>query len=105
VARTCLAAVRKSNLRFDLCSGIYAGLLKVRAQGYTRNDSVDKAWLALPLELALSTTTRPASVELGVSALLPLRRNDFAIDNLGVAYGSWPLGLLLSMRAVGNWLL
>ncbi len=105
VARTCLAALRSTELRFDFCSGIYAGLLQVRAQGYTRNDSVDKAWLALPIELALSTTSRPASVEIGVSALLPLRRNDFAIDNLGVAYSSWPAGLLLSMRAVGNWLL
>jgi hypothetical protein len=32
---------------------------------------------------------------------MPLRRNDFSIDHLGVVYDSWPVGLLLSMRAVG----
>lgn len=105
VARTCLAAVRGSEVRLDLCSGIYAGLLKVRAVNYTRNDSVDKAWLAVPLELAVSTTSSPLGVQVGASALFPLRRNDFAIDKLGVAYFSWPVGMLLSLRAVGTWLL
>lgn len=101
VARTCLTATSGALARLDLCSGVYAGLLHVQASGYTRNDSTDKAWLAVPVELAVATTSAPISVELGASALLPVRRNDFAIDNLGVAYESWPVGLLLSMRAVG----
>jgi hypothetical protein len=101
VARTCLTAVRGEQAHFDLCSGIYAGLLHVQATGYTRNDSADKAWLAVPVELAVSTTSNPISVEVGASALLPVRRNDFSVDNLGVAYASWPVGLMLSMRAVG----
>jgi hypothetical protein len=104
VARTCLTAARRAQVRFDLCSGIYAGLLKVQARGYTRNDSADKAWLAVPLGVAL-TTSSPVGVEVSASALLPLRRNDFSIDHLGVAYESWPVGMLLSMRAVGIWLL
>jgi hypothetical protein len=106
VAHTCLTTLRNADVRLDFCSGIYAGLLKVKAEGYTRNDSVDKAWLAVPVELAVSTTSSPVGVEVGASALLPLRRNDFSIDRLpGVAYESWPVGLLLSMRAVGVWLL
>ena len=105
VARMCLAAARTNQVRLDLCSGIYAGLLKVHAANYTRNDSVDKAWLAVPLELAVSTTSSPLGVQVSASALLPLRRNDFSIDKLGVAYDSWPVGMLLSMRAVGTWLL
>lgn len=105
VARTCLAAARGDQAHLDVCTGVYAGLLHVEASGYTRNDSVDKAWLAVPLELTLSTTSKPISVEVGASALLPLRRNDFAIDNLGVAYESWPVGVMLSMRAVGALLL
>jgi hypothetical protein len=104
VARTCLTASRSAQLRFDVCSGVYAGLLKVQAFDYTRNDSTAKAWLALPVGVSLSTTS-PLGVELGASALLPLRRTDFAIDNLGVAYDSWRIGMLLSMRAVGTWLL
>ena len=105
VARTCLSALRNSQARPDLCSGIYAGLLKVRAVNYTRNDSVDKAWLAVPLELLVSTTSSPLGVQVGASALFQVRRNDFSIDKLGVAYSSWPIGMLLSMRAVGSWLL
>jgi hypothetical protein len=105
VARTCLTAVRGEDAHFDLCSGIYAGLLKVRAEHYTVNDSADKAWLALPLEVSLGTTASPVGVEVGASALLPLRRNDFSIDHLGVAYASWPVGMMLSFRAVGRWLL
>ena len=105
VARMCLSAWRGVALRVDLCSGIYAGLLEVQARGYTRNDVVEKTWLAVPLEVALATTTGPIGLEAGASALLPLRRNDFSIDNLGVAYESWPVGMLLSLRAVGTWLL
>jgi hypothetical protein len=105
VARTCLTAVQANQTRFDLCSGIYAGLLTVEASDYTRNGSADKAWLAVPLGFALATTSSPVGVEVAASALIPLRRNDFSIDNLGVAYASWPVGMLLSMRAVGVWLL
>lgn len=103
VARLCLAPWQGARLRLDLCSGLYAGLLQVRANGYTRNDAANKAWLAVPLELSLLTTASPIGVELGASALLPLRRNDFAIDHLGIAYESWPVGLLVSLRAVGSW--
>ena len=39
------------------------------------------------------------------SALIPLRRSDFSIDNLGLVYSSWPVGALLSLRAVGTWML
>src|SRR5205814_2252782 len=85
-ARSCLAAVQSSDVRLDLCSGVYAGLVQVSAQGYTRNGTASKAWLALPLQVAFSTSSQPIGVELGASALLPLRRSDFAIDNLGVAY-------------------
>lgn len=105
VARMCLAPWQGPQLRLDLCSGVYVGLLQVRANGYTRDGEASKAWLAIPLELSLLTTAAPMGVELGASALLPLRRNDFSIDNLGVAYESWPVGLLVSMRAVGSWLL
>jgi hypothetical protein len=106
VAHTCLTTLRSADVRLDFCSGIYAGLLEVAANGYTRNDSVDKAWVAVPVELTVSTTSAPVGVEVGASALLPLRRNDFSIDRLpGVAYESWPVGLLVSMRAVGVWLL
>ncbi|MDF3068134.1 MAG: hypothetical protein K0R38_3735 [Polyangiaceae bacterium] len=105
VARTCYAALHRRELRFELCTGIYAGLLRVEARGYTRSDVVKRAWLAVPLELSLSTAASPVGVELGATVLLPVRQSDFAIDNLGTAYESWPVGMLLSLRAVGSWLL
>jgi hypothetical protein len=105
VARTCYAPLNAHELRLDLCTGVYAGLLRVEARGYTRNDSVKRAWLAIPLEASLSTLSTPVGVELGVSALVPLRQSDFSIDNLGTAYESWPVGMLLSLRAIGGWLL
>jgi len=103
-ARACFAALRSSRSRFDLCSGFYAGVLKVDASGYTRNGSVDEGWLAIPLGVSLTTTWAPLGLELATSALIPLRRHDFSIDNLGVAYASWPIALLLSVRAFGAWL-
>lgn len=53
----------------------------------------------------IRVTTPPVGVEVAASALLPLRRHDFSIDNLGVAYQSWHVGMLLSMRAVRAWIL
>jgi hypothetical protein len=103
-ARMCLSTWHNQTLGLDVCSGFYAGLLHVRASGYTRNDNVDKAWLAFPLGIAISTSA-PFGVELGASALIPLRRNDFSVDNLGVVYSSLPVGALLSLRAVGSWVL
>jgi hypothetical protein len=102
-ARACFASVLGSALRFDLCSGFYAGALHARAEGFTRNASATQPWLAVPVELSLASTPAPAGWELGASALLPLRRQDFSIDNLGVAYESWPVGLLISLRGVGLW--
>ena len=104
-ARTCLSAMRGGSLRLDLCSGFYVGRLSVEARGYTVNKTVSKTWLAVPIGVALATTSSPLGVELGASALVPLRRDDFSIDNLGVAYRSWPVGMLLSIRAVGSWVL
>lgn len=105
VARSCYAALGGANLHLDLCSGLYVGVTRVKAKGYTRNESVSRTWLAVPLELSLATSASPVGVELGASALLPLRQSDFAIDHLGTAYASWPVGMLVSLRAVGSWLL
>ena len=71
--------------------------------GYTRNESATKPWLAWPLEVALASTPAPLGFELGATLLLPLRRQDFAIDDVGVAYESLPAGVLLSLRGVGLW--
>ena len=104
-ARMCWSPWSSGALRLDLCSGIHAGIVKVTARGYTRDGEAEKPWLALPLELSLSTRAAPIGFEIGPTALLPLRRHDFSIDGLGVAYESWPVGALLSARLLGAWVL
>jgi len=103
VARTCYMAVGGAALHLNLCSGLYVGVTRVRAEGYTRNENVSRTWLALPLELSLATAPSPVGMELGASALLPLRQSDYAIDHLGTAYHSWPIAMLVSLRATGSW--
>jgi hypothetical protein len=102
VFRACYAPLAQRALRLEVCTGIYAGSVRVRAAGYTRNDVVDRTWLAVPVELSVSVPSSPLGVELGVSALLPLRQSDFGVDHLGTAFASWPVGALLSLRVVGN---
>jgi len=98
VARGCVTAARGSSLRFDLCSGAYVGRFETEARGYTRNRSASKMWLTIPIELALVHSVRHYWGELGVSALIPLQSAEFAIDGLGRAYDSPPIGALISLR-------
>ncbi len=100
-ARTCLAPVRSGALRLDVCSGIYAGVSKAQASGFTRNESATTPWLALPLELALASVSPSFGWELGAAALVPLRHHEFAVDGVGVAYEPTAVGGLLSLRVVG----
>jgi hypothetical protein len=104
-ARSCLAPYRDRRLRFDVCSGVYAGVLKGEGSGYTRNESASTPWLALPFELALHSVSPGFGWELGAAALVPIRRHDFEVDGVGVAYASPAIAGLLSLRAVGLWAL
>ncbi|WP_437279571.1 hypothetical protein WME90_03155 [Sorangium sp. So ce375] len=105
VVRACFAAAGTEVLRLDVCSGIHAGRLKAAASGFTRNDAVEKTWLAVPIELSLASLAGPLGFEVGAAALVPLRRNDFSVDGVGVAYRSPPVGVLVSLRGVGVWVL
>ncbi|WP_438041618.1 hypothetical protein [Sorangium sp. So ce128] len=103
--RACFAAAGVGVLRFDVCSGVHAGRLKVAASGFTRNDAVETTWLAVPIELSLASLAGPLGFDVGAAALVPLRRNDFSVDGVGVAYRSPPVGALVSLRGVGSWML
>lgn len=67
--------------------------------------SAETAWLAVPLELSLASLAGPLGFDVGAAALVPLRRNDFSVDGVGVAYRSLPVGALVSLRGVGVWVL
>lgn len=59
----------------------------------------------MPLELSLASLAGPLGFDVGAAALVPLRRNDFSVDGVGVAYRSLPVGALVSLRGVGVWVL
>jgi hypothetical protein len=102
--RGCYAAWRgPADLRLELCSGLWLGSLSARADGFTRDASASELWLAWPIELTLAQSTGPIGWELIATAILPVRRRDFAIEGAGSAYRSAPIAALLCLRAVGLW--
>jgi hypothetical protein len=100
-SRACLAPWAGASIRFDICSGAVFALVTAEGLGYSRNERRTEPWVAVPLELALASYRAPFGWELGAGALAPLRRRDFSIDGLGVAYHSPPVAGILTLRAVG----
>jgi len=98
-ARGCVAAVTGSP-RLDACTGAIVGVTSATASGYSRNETRQRPWLAIPVELAGSLWTRRFGVELGVAALFPAVRHDFGIDGLGVPYRSSAVAGMASLRFI-----
>jgi hypothetical protein len=92
-ARLCFAPIAEA-FRADLCSGIIVARHSATAEGFTRNDTRHRPWLAVPLQLSGSYWAGHVGVELGLSALVPVHRTDFAIEGLGVPYESASVGFL-----------
>jgi len=99
--RVCYAPWRSPALRLDVCSGAFIGLETAEGQGFTHDDRRTRAWLAWPAELALAGGNGRVGWEVVGAALVPVRRNDFSIDGIGIAYRSPPVGGMISLRAVG----
>ena len=100
-ARSCLALTRANGFGFDVCTGLFAGVVTAQAEGFTRDARRVRTWLAIPLELSLAQLSGPVGWEVSASALGSLVHQDFSIDGLGVAYRSPSVGGMLSLRAVG----
>ena len=102
VARACFAPWLGKAFELSTCSGALIGVVIAEGSGYTSDDRRTKPWIAVPVELSLSYLSRPAGLELGAAALVALRRYDFAVEGLGTAYRSLPVGVIVSLR--GYWL-
>ncbi len=101
-ARSCLALTRANSFRFDVCTGLFAGVATADANGFTSNEHhVVRTWLAIPVELSLAQLSGPVGWEVSASALGSLVHEDFSIDHLGPAYQSPRVGGMLSLRIVG----
>jgi hypothetical protein len=97
--RACFAPIMGPP-RIDLCSGALFGFATAVASGYSRNETRERPWLSIPIELAGSLFTQRFGAEAGVAALVPIARSDFAIDGLGVPYQSSAVGVLASLRVI-----
>jgi hypothetical protein len=103
-ARSCLALVGAQSLHLDVCTGLFVGIVKAQAVGFTVNQPErHRAWLAIPLELSLADTSGPVGWELSAAALGSLVHHDFEVTHLGTAYDAPRVGALLTLRAVGLW--
>jgi hypothetical protein len=89
--------------RIDLCPGAWLGALHARASGFDENGDSTRLWSALALDARIAHVPSALGAELAITLLIPLRRQDFAIDNVGVAYASWPAALLVTLRGALGW--
>ncbi len=100
-ARTCLSLTRGQRLQLDICSGLFAGAVTARSEGFTHNARRVRSWLTVPLELSVADLSGSFGWELSASALGALVHQDFEVDGLGVAYRAPRVGAMLTLRGVG----
>jgi hypothetical protein len=103
VASICFAPVQSAPWSLDVCSGGYLGRLNAEGRGYSTNTEQGRSWVAIPLEAGLTYGTGAFGAELAGAAIFPVERQNFKIDNLGVAYESKAVAAMLSLRIVGRW--
>jgi hypothetical protein len=99
----CFAPYLVELWRIDTCAAAWLGALHASAEGFERNDGATRLWSAIGLDLRAALASRPVGFELAASLLVPLRRQDFAIERAGVAYASRSLSLLFTLRASVGW--
>jgi hypothetical protein len=93
----CYAPLR-TRLRLELCTGLVGALVRGEARGFTRDSSRTRPWFSVPVGLSLGVVPAPLGLRVGVSLLVPIRRQDFRVHGAGVAYESWPVAALFQLR-------
>lgn len=100
--RICYAPLRRDPWEIAACSGLYLGTLSAEGRNFSINTQQSRRWLAVPFELGATYGVGPIGVQAAAAALFPLQRQDFRIDNLGVAYESTALAAMFSLRLIGR---
>jgi hypothetical protein len=103
VASICYAPVESAPWSLDVCSGGYLGRLNAEGRGYSTNTEQGRSWVAIPLEAGVTYGTGAFGAQLAGAAIFPIERQNFKIDNLGVAYESKAVAAMLSLRVIGRW--
>ncbi|HEY2735201.1 MAG TPA: hypothetical protein VGI70_14490 [Polyangiales bacterium] len=99
--RGCFAPVLAPPFRLDGCSGALVGAFHAAGHGFSVDRARTRTFVALPIEVSLSYLGDLAGVELAAALLVPLTRNDFAIDGLREPYHPPPSAAMISLRVIG----
>jgi hypothetical protein len=100
----CRAALDGPHMLVRVCAGGAAGWLDGRAFGYPTSQSNGFPWFAASARLGLGGPIAGRLRWIGQAELLvPLRRQTFSIDNLGVVWESRPVGGRLDLGAEVSW--
>jgi len=101
-ARICYAPLQGDSFTIDLCGGGYVGWLTAEGRNYTSNTQQKRPWGAAPLEIAATYRIGAVGVQLAGTALVPVQRQNFSIEHLGVAYEATPIAAMFSLRLTGR---
>ena len=101
-ARICYAPWRDDSFAIDACSGGYFGRLAAEGRNYTNNTQQIRTWVAAPFEVAATYRIGAIGVQLAATALVPVQRQNFSIEHLGVAYEATPIAAMFSLRITGR---
>jgi len=100
---TCWAPWLDGRWRFDSCVGGWLGAIHGGARGFDENGGAWRVWPALSLDLRLGWLPDAATsvgAELVTTLLVPIYRQDFAVENVGVAHEASPLALEVTLRLI-----
>lgn len=82
-------------VEFPLCAGLSAGAMRGGSRGVADPGQATIPWVAGRVGPSLAyVPSRFAAIRLGLDALVPLRRPQFTIENLGVVHEVWPVVVL-----------
>jgi len=101
----CWAPWQRALWRFDACGGGWIGGFHAVARGFDETRDVTRFWPALAFDLRFARMPAGSDAfggELVATVLLPVDRQDFAIENAGVAYEAPPIALQLTLRLLGG---
>jgi hypothetical protein len=99
----CWAPWQRELWRFDACGGGWFGGFHATARGFDETREVTRFWPALAFDLRFARMPSGKDAfggELAATLLVPVDRQDFAVDNAGVAYEAPPIALQLTLRVL-----
>jgi hypothetical protein len=99
---SCVELAHGVHVALHACSGLIAGFVRAEASGYTRNEARSRAFLSVPAGLGFGTEGGRVGLRLDTTLLVPVRRQNFQVDGVGIAYESPPVAGLLSLRAIAR---